>query len=92
MKLEKPMIVLYKGDSKAVAEDMIELEAITVNIDDDNAPAPENIPRDVERDVGVLRDWGHDGICLRRLVGGEKNKARLKNFLPVDLMPTISTI
>jgi hypothetical protein len=50
-----------------------------VEVDDDNEPAPENIPQPNLADTGChLNDWGHDGICQRKLVTG------------VDIKPTIS--
>ena len=32
-------------------------------IDDDNAPAPENIPNANENTDGIFRQWEHSGSC-----------------------------
>ena len=44
------------------------LEALCsiINIDDDNEPAPENLPSPTDDPVGYLStDWGHNGFCFR---------------------------
>ena len=44
------------------------LEALcgVVDIDDDNEPAPENLPAPMDDPVGYLStDWGHNGFCFR---------------------------
>lgn len=49
-----------------------------VTIDDDNMPAPENIPDETIQSTGVLsNEWGHSGICYRRMDGVMNQKARL---------------
>lgn len=68
-------------------EDVVEL-ASTCEIDDDNEPAPENIPSPTDANVGVsFGEWSHNGVCARRMIGGENVKARLKNF-PPNVTPT----
>ena len=34
-----------------------------VEIDDDNEPAPENVPRNNDNNTGVFGEWGHTGFC-----------------------------
>jgi hypothetical protein len=50
-----------------------------LSIDDDNAPAPENIPQanDDPNTVVYRSEWGHDGICFRRNNGANNQRARL---------------
>ena len=53
-----------------------------VEIDDDNAPAPENIPSDGSNADAddVFSGWGHDGVCQRRQSSGLNNEALVFNF------------
>ena len=55
-----------------------------VDIDDDNDPAPENVPVPGDQAVqSVLEtEWGHSGLCFRRQENLSKQKARL--HFPVD--------
>ena len=55
-----------------------------VNIDDDNDPAPENVPVPGEQAVqSVLEmEWGHSGLCFQRQENLSKQKAHL--HFPVD--------
>ena len=46
-------------------------------IDDDNAPAPENIPTANENTDGIFGQWEHSGSCYRALAGGRHLKARI---------------
>lgn len=72
-----PQVLLdIKQHGQIIAKDITNLQEIGVAIDNDNAPAPENIPGGVATGDGVLRSWEHDGICFRRQVGGEKIKQR----------------
>lgn len=68
-------------------EDISNLRAIAVDIDNDDFLTPNVLNCEVVDD-GVLRDWGHGGICFRRRVGSEQNKVKLKK-LPPTLIPTI---
>ena len=50
-----------------------------VDIDDDNKPAPENIPQPEEDADRVLgNEWGHDGFCYRRLNNLGDHHARME--------------
>ena len=50
--------------------DDVALAAGFVAIDDDNAPAPENVVHPNEVINNLFEDeWGHSGICYRRLTG-----------------------
>ena len=60
-----------------------------VDIDDDNEPAPENIPIVNEVNPSILEQaWGHDGICFHCLLNVTNQKACL--HFPID--PTENNI
>ena len=46
-------------------------------IDNDNAPAPENIPTPNDNTDGIFGEWEHSGSCYRGLAGGRHLKARI---------------
>ena len=50
-----------------------------IGIDNDNEPAPENIPKTNEIINSVFKEWGHDGICFRRVNDVNNVSAKLKN-------------
>lgn len=58
---------------------MAAVHELELTVDDDNAPAPENIPQsDDDPNVVQMRpEWGHDGICFRRNSGANNHRARL---------------
>ena len=59
------------------------VDAGLVTVDDDNDPAPENIPvpgiPSISGSITYSENWGHDGICFRTSIGASNSKARLKN-------------
>ena len=61
-----------------------------MDIDDDNAQAPENIPSP-GNDSGnqIFCSWGHDRVCQRRQVGGQNNEAFLFNMSRHNGIPSI---
>ena len=67
-------------------EDVLVLAA-EVDIDDDNAPAPENVPNEGPDD-DIFEQWGHDGICFRRMGGATNQTARLKGWT-AEMMPSL---
>lgn len=69
-------------------EDVQQLQG-TVEIDDDNLPAPENIPTPLVNDNACIYDtnWGHSGICSRKMNGATDTKPTL-NF-PTSYSPTL---
>ena len=72
--------------------DEVATVAMTTNVDDDNTPAPENIPRPNDQPTnGFFGGWGHDGVCKRRRLNGDKSNARIKNF-PEIVTPTMLQI
>ena len=59
-------------------------------IDDDNQPAPENVPLPNENTDGIFSAWEHSGSCYRSMEGGRKLPARL-NF-PSSATPTLFVV
>ena len=61
------------GRNDGGANDLLNALNGVVDIDNDNEPAPENIPSpqdDASQHNSILSgDWGHDGICFRRQHG-----------------------
>jgi hypothetical protein len=61
-----------------------------VEIDDDNEPAPENMPQEGEGGdpMNIFGDWGgHPGTCYRRM-GGSRNQNPDLNF-PSGIRPSL---
>jgi len=54
----------------------------TIDVDDDNAPAPENDPHTHTSANNVQGEWNHDGVCFRKLVGGRDGGPSLPNVPP----------
>ena len=44
---------------------MVALSGV-VNVDDDNQPAPENIPTTTDTPSIISTEWGHEGVCFRK--------------------------
>ena len=63
----------------ATDNDLAELGAMGVQVDDDNLPAPENIPTRADNNNSIFEEeWGHCGVCPRRLEGGRETKAKIE--------------
>lgn len=64
-----------------------------VQIDDDNSPAPENIPSSEEDERGTNTTfdcgWGHDGVCYHHQAKGHNTDAKLFNFDGFAGIPTL---
>jgi hypothetical protein len=68
--------------------DDIEIARNLVEIDDDNEPAPENMPQTGGVDpTSIFGEWGHPGICHRRM-GNAQNQNPKLNF-PYGVRPTL---
>ena len=89
---ESPAIVHeINRRGRVVESDLANLNG-QVQIDDDNAPAPENIPSpEDERGTNDTFDmgWGHDGVCCRRQAEGHNTDAKLFNFGGFAGIPTL---
>ena len=65
---------------------------MTMNVDDDNAPSPENIPWPNKQPTNdIFGKWGHDGVCERSRLNGDESNAHIMNF-PVIATPTMLQI
>ena len=62
-----------------------------IQIDDDNSPAPENIPTTEDNGINEIfsSGWGHDGVCCRRQAEGHDAEAKLFNFGSFAGVPTL---
>ena len=56
-------------------------------IDDDNAPAPENIPAPNENTDGIFGEWKHSDSCYRAFAGGCHLNARIS--YPPHIKPPV---
>ena len=76
------------GQNDGGANDLLNALNGVVDINDDNEPAPENIPSpqdNASQHNSILSgDWGHDGICFRRQLNVLNQKARLHFDMDVD--------
>jgi hypothetical protein len=73
---------LFEHTGTIYDADDVALAAGFVAIDDDHAPAPENVVHSNEVINHLFVDeWEHSGICYRRLMGASNcNNPRLSSF------------
>ena len=70
-------------NGQSVENNTIEALRDIVDIDDDNEPAPENVPQPTDNTTRIVSaEWGHYGLCFHRVNNLGPHHARL-NF-PVD--------
>lgn len=73
-----PPQVLHAGNR---AEDIADIRNLGFSVDDDNEPAPENIPIPQENNNNAATDdgrrWGWAGIDHRKHAGGQSTRARI---------------
>ena len=83
-----PQQVLDIINAPVVTEDDYATLEGVLEIDDNNSPAPENIPTPGgEQTRGIMNeDWGHNGVCFRRMEQIKNQSAQLK--LPMNDVPT----
>ena len=72
-----------QGDDLAIVSNLVDGNMI----DDDNAPAPENIPTPNENTDGIFGEWEHSGSCFRAMAGGRHLKARIS--YPPHIRPSL---
>ena len=72
-----------QGDDVAMVCNLVD----GLTIDDDNAPAPENIPTPNDNTDGIFGEWEHSGSCYRALTGGHCLKARIS--YPLHIKPSL---
>jgi hypothetical protein len=66
-------------------EDVSLLLAEGFDVDDDNQPAPENIPTAGEMTTGMQQRWGWNGICNRKAAGIQNPPAMMNNATESDI-------
>ena len=49
-------------------------------VDDDNQPAPENVPTGGQSEESILGEWEHSGLCYRKVANGTDSKPQLKDM------------
>ena len=59
-----------------------------VMVDDDNEPAPENIPT-ADPPQGVFTQWGYSGGCKRRMEGAVQLQPKLLHGNPTGVKPSL---
>ena len=74
---------IVQGDDLAIVANLVDGDMI----DDDNSPAPENIPTPNENTDGIFGEWGHSGSCFRAMAGGRRLKARIS--YPPHIRPSL---
>ena len=72
-----------QGDDLAIVSNLVDGNMI----DDDNAPAPENIPTPNENIYGIFGEWEHSGSCFRAMAGGRHLKANIS--YPPHIRPSL---
>ena len=72
-----------QGDDLAIVSNLVDGNMIN----DDNAPAPENIPTPNENTDGIFGEWEHSGSCFRAMAGGRRLKARIS--YPPHIRPSL---
>ena len=70
------------GESHGGTVDLLMALSGVVDVDDDNEPAPENIPTTSMSPTVLSNEWGHSGICFRRQNSIANIPAKL--IIPVD--------
>lgn len=55
------------------------------DVDDDNAPAPENIPVPGQEAPTIGQTWGWDGMCRRRQCQGTEHRATRRRYRPTHV-------
>ena len=85
---------------RVVDSDLVQMKG-EIYIDDDNAPAPENIPASGDSTASegaecsgrgnssIFTEWGHDGVCQRQVAEGRDTEAKIFNFGSHSGIPTI---
>lgn len=95
--MEQTAVKLPKAALDSVGNDprlVDELRGV-VDVDDDNDPAPENIPdvgKDSEDNSGVFNEWGHNGICYRKEQSAVNAAPKLKGTAWTDTILMIGMV
>ena len=76
------------GEDAFTREQIDAMLAEQITVDDDNAPAPENIPRPQTGDGVLYDEWGHKGIDYRRRGSGTMENPSMKSF-PIESLQSM---
>ena len=80
--------ILRMAAQNTLTTDDIDVATNLVQTDNDNEPAPENIPSSNDGTDKILNDeWGHDGFCVRRMTNIAN--ANPKIIFPHNVEPTL---
>ena len=72
-----PQVVDELLNNQATTEETLEALRGVVDIDDDNDPAPENIPAPTDiSSSSIFGEWGHEGVCFRKQQGNQNIRAK----------------
>ena len=71
-----------RGENHGGLSDLVVALSGVVDVDDDNQPAPENIPTMTNTPSLLSTEWGHEGVCFRKESNHPNNPAVLVR--PVD--------
>ena len=71
-----------RGENHGRLSDLVAALSGVVNVDDDNKPAPENIPTMTNTPSIISTEWGHEGVCFRKELNHPNSTAVL--VCPVD--------
>ena len=67
-------------NNQATTEETLEALCGVVDIDDDNDPAPENIPAPTNiSSSSIFGEWGHEGVCFIALESNKATKTFMQN-------------
>ena len=72
---------LSGGNHGGLSDLVVALSGV-VDVDDDNQPAPENIPTMMDTPSIISTKWGHEGVCFRKEANRPNSPAVL--VYPVD--------
>ena len=71
-----------RGENHGGLSDLVVALSGVVDVDDDNQPAPENIPTMMNTPSIISTEWGHEGVCFRKESNRPNSPAVLVH--PVD--------
>ena len=89
--LPNEVVQLMQSNRNPTSEDVQNVRAMGFGVDDDNDPAPENVP---DPDVPVVtteeglhagQEWGWSGFCNRKREGGVREKAKINGLSEIAL-------
>ena len=88
--VQMPQQVLDLMNAPVVSEDDYATLEGVVEIDYNNSPAPENFPMLIDTEPpGVMNaEWGHNAVCLRKILQTNNQSAKLnisRNVVPTKL-------